>query len=114
MVCKEGLDSSHATRSSEVFTTKIRAYLALAIGIGVLSILLVHTTLDDRKYNALKDGLRRRRETLREGIRKAILRFIEKETAIDPSDPIFEISGKFGSAKGDLAERHDDYLYARD
>lgn len=75
---------------------------------------VVQTTLEDREYRALRDALRRKGETLRGGLRKAILRFIEEETAVDPSDPIFEMPGKGGSGKGDLAERHDAYLYGKD
>lgn len=75
---------------------------------------VVQTTLEDPEYKALRDALRRKGETLREGLRRAILKFIEEETAIDPSDPIFEMPGKAGSGKGDLAQKHDAYLYGKD
>jgi len=33
------------------------------------------------------------------------------ETTIDPSDPIFDMPENASSGKGDLAQRHDAYLY---
>ena len=78
---------------------------------GVYLTKVVQTTLGDREYKALRDALRRRGETLRGGLRRAIIRFIEEETTIDPSDPIFDMPENASSGKGDLAQRHDAYLY---
>lgn len=78
---------------------------------GVVLTRVVQTTLEDREYKALREALRRRGETLRGGLRRAILRFIEEETVIDPADPIFDMPGKGGDGKDDLAQRHDAYLY---
>jgi hypothetical protein len=81
---------------------------------GIVLTRVVQTTLEDPEYKALRDALRRRGETLRGGLRRAILRFIEEETVIDPEDPIFDMPGKGGSGKGDLAQRHDAYVYEKE
>jgi len=52
--------------------------------------------------------------TVKGGLRKAIRRFIEEESKIDPSDALFGGSTGAGSGRGDLAERHDSYLYGEE
>jgi hypothetical protein len=44
----------------------------------------------------------------------AIRRFIEEESRTDPSDVLFAGPSGVGSDRGDLAERHDSYLYGEE
>lgn len=71
----------------------------------------MQTTLDDADYRSFKEVLSNRGETLKEGLRRAIQRYVEEEPAIDHSDPIFQSPKGEGSGKGDLSERHDLYIY---
>ena len=75
---------------------------------------VVQTTLDDSEYKSLRDILSGKDLTLKEGLRRAINRFIEEESKIDPSDVLFAGPSGAGSGHGDLAERHDAYLYGEE
>lgn len=75
---------------------------------------VVRVTIDDSEYRFLRGILIRRGLTVEEGVRVAIRRLIEEESRIDPSDVLFAGPGGAGSHRGDLAERHDSYLYGEE
>jgi hypothetical protein len=65
----------------------------------------------------IHEELHRRGKALRmsiaEQIRRAIALYlkIEEEPTLDEDDPIWNIIGRVESERGDLSERHDEYLY---
>ena len=74
---------------------------------------VVQTTLDDQEYHTLLEVLRRRRLTLKEGLRIAVTRLVLEELKIDRSDPFLARQPAGRSGRKDLSTAHDRYLYGR-
>jgi hypothetical protein len=74
---------------------------------------VVQTTLDEEEYRTLREVLRRRGLSLKEGLRIAIARLVLEETRLDPSDPFLSRQPTGRSGHKDLSNDHDRYLYGR-
>ena len=73
---------------------------------------VVQTTLEEEQYRVLKETLKRKKLTLREGVKLAIARFLEYEVKLDPSDPFLIHEPTAKSGLKDLSKEHDKYLYS--
>jgi len=53
---------------------------------------VVQTTLDEQEYRTLREVLRRRGLSLKEGLRIAVTKLVLEEMKLDPSDHSFQAS----------------------
>jgi len=74
---------------------------------------VVQTTLDEQEYRTLREVLRRRGLSLKEGLRIAVTRLVLEEMKLDPSDPFLSSQPTGRSSYKDLSKAHDRYLYGR-
>jgi hypothetical protein len=72
---------------------------------------VVQTTLEEDEYKTLREILRRRGLSLKDGVRLAITRLLMEETRLDPSDSFLTRQPAGRSGRGDLSKDHDKYLY---
>jgi hypothetical protein len=72
---------------------------------------VVQTTLEEDEYKTLREILRRRGLSLKDGVRLAITRLLMEETRLDPSDSFLTRQPAGRSGRGDLSKAHDKYLY---
>jgi hypothetical protein len=72
---------------------------------------VVQTTLDEEEYRTLKEILRKRHLSLKEGLHIAVSRLLKEETKIDARDPFLVRKPAGRSGRGDLSKAHDRYLY---
>jgi len=72
---------------------------------------VVQTTLDDEEYRTLRELLRGKGLTLKEGVHMAVTRLLLEETKLDPSDPFLLRRPTGRSGRKDLSRAHDKYLY---
>jgi len=72
---------------------------------------VVQTTLDDEEYRTLRELLRGKGLSLKEGIHMAVTRLLLEETKLDPSDPFLSRKPTGRSGRKDLSRAHDKYLY---
>lgn len=72
---------------------------------------VVQTTLDDEEYRTLRELLRGKGLTLKEGVHMAVTRLLLEETKLDPSDPFLSRKPTGRSGRKDLSRAHDKYLY---
>jgi len=72
---------------------------------------VVQTMLEEEEYRVLKETLKRKKLSLREGVRLAITRFLEHEVRLDPSDSFLTHEPTAKSGLKDLSKEHDKYLY---
>jgi len=74
---------------------------------------VVQTTLDEQEYRTLREVLRRRGLSLKEGLRIAVTKLVLEEMKLDPSDPFLSSQPTGRSGHKDLSKAHDRYLYGR-
>jgi len=74
---------------------------------------VVQTTLDEQEYRTLREVLRRRGLSLKEGLRIAVTRLVLEEMKLDPSDRFLSRQPTARSGRKDLSKAHDRYLYGR-
>ena len=74
---------------------------------------VVQTILDEHEYRTLREVLRRRGLSLKEGLRIAVTRLVLEEMKLDPSDPFLMRRPTGRSGHKDLSKAHDRYLYGR-
>jgi hypothetical protein len=72
---------------------------------------VVQTTLDEEEYRTLREMLRRKGLSLKEGLHVAVTRLLLDETKIDPSDSFLSREPTGRSGRKDLSKAHDKYLY---
>lgn len=72
---------------------------------------VVQTTLDEEEYRTLKEILRKRGLSLKEGLRIAVSQLLKEETKVDAKDPFLVRRPTGRSGRGDLSKAHDRYLY---
>ena len=72
---------------------------------------VVQTTLDEEEYRTLKEILRKRGLSLKEGLRIAVSQLLKEETKVDAKDPFLVRKATGRSGRGDLSKAHDKYLY---
>jgi hypothetical protein len=72
---------------------------------------VVQTTLDDEEYRTLRELLRGKGLSLKEGVHMAVTRLLLEETKLDPSDPFLSRKPTGRSGRKDLSRAHDKYLY---
>ncbi len=72
---------------------------------------VVQTILDEEEYRTLKEVLRKRRLSLKEGLRIAVSQLLQEETKVDRRDSFLERKPTGRSGRGDLSKAHDKYLY---
>jgi len=74
---------------------------------------VVQTTLEEEEYRTLRELLKRKRLSLKEGLHLAVTRLLQEEVKLDRSDP-FLVRKPFGrSGHGNLSNAHDKYLYGK-
>ncbi len=72
---------------------------------------VVQTELDEEEYMTLREVLRRKRLSMKEGLRLAVERLLLEETVLDPSDAFLTRQPTGRSGRRDLSKSHDRYLY---
>jgi hypothetical protein len=74
---------------------------------------VVQTTLEEEEYKTLREVLKKKRLSVKEGLQLAVRRMLQDETKLDRSDPF--LSRKPGGRSGhkDLSSAHDRYLYGK-
>ena len=72
---------------------------------------VVQTALDDEEYRTLRELLRGKGLSLKEGVHMAVTRLLLEETKLDPSDPFLSRKPTGRSGRKDLSRAHDKYLY---
>jgi len=72
---------------------------------------VVQTRLDDEEYRMLREVLRGKGLSLKEGVHMAVTRLLLEETKLDPSDPFLSRIPTGRSGRKDLSRAHDKYLY---
>jgi len=72
---------------------------------------VVQTTLDDEEYRTLRELLRGKGLSLKEGVHMAVTRLLLEETKLDPSDAFLSRKPTGRSGRKDLSRVHDKYLY---
>jgi len=72
---------------------------------------VVQTTLDEEEYRTLRELLRGKGLSLKEGLHLAVTRLLLAETKLDPSDPFLSRKPTGRSGHKHLSEAHDKYLY---
>jgi len=74
---------------------------------------VVQTTLEEEEYRTLRELLKRKRLSLKEGLHLAVTRLLQEEIKLDRSDP-FLTRKPFGrSGLRNLSNVHDRYLYGK-
>ena len=74
---------------------------------------VVQTTLDEQEYRTLREVLRRRGLSLKEGLHIAVTRLVLEEMKLDYSDPFLSRQPTGRSGRKNLSKAHDRYLYGR-
>lgn len=72
---------------------------------------VVQTVLDEEEYRTLRDLLRRKNLSLKEGLHMAVTKLLQEEARVSPSDPFLARQPVGRSSRGDLSKAHDKYLY---
>lgn len=72
---------------------------------------VVQTILDEDEYRTLKEILRKRKLSLKEGLHIAVSQLLQEETKVDAKDPFLVRKPTGRSGRGDLSKAHDRYLY---
>ncbi len=72
---------------------------------------VVQTTLDEEEYRTLREILRRKGLSLKEGLHVAVARLLQEESKVDPRDSFLVRKPTGKSGRGDLSNAHDTYLY---
>jgi len=73
----------------------------------------VQTELNEAEYQLLRKAGEKRKAPIKSIVREAIIRYVEEEGEITPTDPIFgPPSSKTGASDGSV--KHDKYLYGEE
>jgi hypothetical protein len=72
---------------------------------------VIQTVLNEEEYRTLRDVLRRKNLSLKEGLHVAVMKLLQEETRVSPSDPFLVRQPAGRSSRGDLSKAHDKYLY---
>lgn len=72
---------------------------------------VVQTTLEEDEYKTLREVLKRKRLSLKEGLHLAVTRLLQEEVKLDPSDTFLSRRPVGRSGRRDLSKAHDKYLY---
>ena len=75
---------------------------------------VVQTTLEEEQYKTLREVLRRKGLSVKEGLRLAVTRMLQEEVKLDPSDPFLSRKPVGRSGRKDLSTHHDKYLYGKE
>jgi len=74
---------------------------------------VVQTTLEEEEYRSFREVLKRKRLSLKEGLRLAVTKLLQDETKLDPSDSFLTRKPVGRSGRKDLSIAHDKYLYGK-
>jgi hypothetical protein len=74
---------------------------------------VVQTTLEEEEYKTLREVLKRKRLSLKEGLRLAVTRLLQDEVKLDRSDPFLSRKPVGRSGRKNLSRAHDKYLYGK-
>jgi hypothetical protein len=74
---------------------------------------VVQTTLEEEEYKTLREVLKRKRLSLKEGLHLAVTRLLRDEVKLDRSDPFLCRKPIGRSGRKDLSKAHDKYLYGK-
>ena len=72
---------------------------------------VIQTVLDEEEYRTFRDVLRKKNLSLKEGLRMAVMKLLQEEARVSPSDPFLVRQPAGRSNRGDLSKAHDKYLY---
>ena len=75
---------------------------------------VVQTTLEEEEYKTLRDMLKRKRLSLKEGLHLAVTRLLQEEIKLDPGDSFLSRRPVGRSGRKDLSRAHDKYLYGKE
>ena len=75
---------------------------------------VVQTTLEEEEYRTLREVVRKKGLSLKEGLHLAVTRLLQEEVKLNPSDSFFSRKPVGRSGRKDLSRVHDKYLYGKD
>ena len=71
---------------------------------------VVQTTLEEDEYRTLREVVRKKGLSLKEGLHLAVTRLLQEEVKLNPSDAFFSRKPVGRSGRKDLSTAHDKYL----
>ena len=74
---------------------------------------VVQTTLEEEEYRTLREVVRKKGLSLKEGLHLAVTRLLQEEVRLNPSDAFFSRKPVGRSGRKDLSRAHDKYLYGK-
>ena len=74
---------------------------------------VVQTSLQDEEYKTLRELLRKKRLSVKEGLHLAVTRLLQEEMAVDAGDSFLVRKPTGRSGRKDLSTGHDRYLYGK-
>jgi hypothetical protein len=74
---------------------------------------VVQTTLEEEQYKTLREVLRRKGLSVKEGLQLAVTNLLQEELKFDASDPFLSRKPVGRSGRKDLSVNHDKYLYGK-
>jgi len=74
---------------------------------------VVQTTLEEEEYKTLREVVKRKGISLKEGLHLAIARLLQEEMKVNPSDTFLSRRPVGRSGRSDLSRAHDKYLYGK-
>ena len=74
---------------------------------------VVQTTLEDEEYKTLREVLRKKGLSVKEGLQLAVAKLLQEEVKLEPSDPFLSRKPSGRSGRRDLSAAHDKYLYGK-
>jgi hypothetical protein len=74
---------------------------------------VVQTLLEEEEYRTLREVLKRKRLSLKDGLHLAVARLLQEEVKLNPSDSFLSRRPIGRSGRKDLARAHDKYLYGK-
>lgn len=74
---------------------------------------VVQTSLEEDEYKTLREVLKRKHLSLKEGLRLAVARLLQEEVKLNPSDSFLSRKPIGRSGRKDLSRAHDRYLYRK-
>ena len=74
---------------------------------------VVQTSLEEEEYKTLREVLRRKGLSLKEGLHLAVTKLLQEEDKLDTSDSFLSRKPIGRSGRKDLSKAHDKYLYGK-
>lgn len=74
---------------------------------------VVQTTLEEDEYRTLREVVRKKGLSLKEGLHLAVTRLLQEEVKLKTSDAFFSRKPVGRSGRKDLSTAHDKYLYGK-